>query len=320
MHRNKFLFIDWISPENHNGFNQAFFGAIDVKNASVIFFNKNCRVNNQNIKYIDKPKQGRFARMLSVYMLAIKSKKPIFFLTYDHLCIIPLLLFKKNIFVFEHNTTPYSHEKIKSIIQKIFLKKLNRFCQFPQQHERLLEIKQKSYYIGSPLLKINHINNTTNPKCIIIQSNRVSRNSVKVINDCAKKYNIVIRNSSLKGAKIDIKDLNPSIEVVEWLDVEEKHSNIEGILIATDDDLRGSGWFNEAISRGLCILFIYENMSNIFASTFPNYNYSVIKNAAEIEKGIGTFEKFSDEDLNNLIINYNNKFSDRYENNININS
>jgi len=134
-----------------------------------------------------------------------------------------------------------------------------------------------------------------------------------VINDCAKKYNIVIRNSALKSAKINKKDLNPSIEVVEWLDVEEKHSNIEGILIATDDDLRGSGWFNEAISRGLCIFFIYKNMSNIFASTFPNYNYSVIKNAEDIEKGISAFAKFSEKDINNLIINYNNKFSDRYE-------
>ncbi len=316
MHKNKFLFIDWISPANHNGFNQAFFDAINVKNASVVFFNKKCKVNNQNIKYIDKPQQGRFARMLSVYILAIKSKKPIFFLTYDHLYIIPLLLFKKNIFAFEHNTTPYSYEKIKSIIQKIFLKKLNRFCQFPEQHQRLLNIKQKSYYIGSPLLKINHTNNSTNSKCIIIPSNRVSRNSVKVINACANKYNIVIRNSALKSAKIDIKELHPSIEVVEWLDIEERHSNIEGILIATDDDLRGSGWFNEAISRGLCILFIYENMSNIFASTFPNYSYSVIKNAGDIEKGIGAFAKFSEKNLNNLIINYNTKFSDRYENNI----
>ena len=314
MHKNNFLFIDWISPPNHNGFNQAFFDTIDVKNADVILFNKNCQISNQNIKYIDKPKQGRFARMLSVYILAIKSKKPIFFLTYDHLCIIPLLLFKKNIFAFEHNTTPYGHEKIKSIIQKIFLKKLNRFCQFPQQHERLLEIRQKSYYIGSPLLKINHTKNNENPKCIIVPSNRVNRNSLKVINDCAKNYNIVIRNSALKSAKINKKDLNPSIEVVEWLDIENKHSNIEGILIATDDDLRGSGWFNEAISRGVCILFIYENMSNIFASTFPNYKFRLVKNAEDVQKGICEFEKFSDKNQDNLIVSYNNKLLERYEN------
>ena len=86
MHKNKFLFIDWISPEDHNGFNQAFFDAINVKNSSVVFFNKKCRLSNQNIKYIDKPQQGRFARMLSVYMLAIKSKKPIFFLKKEVFC------------------------------------------------------------------------------------------------------------------------------------------------------------------------------------------------------------------------------------------
>ena len=318
MHKNKFLFIDWISPPNHNGFNQAFFDAIDSKNASVILFNKNCKVSNQHIKYIDKPKQGRFSRMLYVYILAIKSKKPIFFLTYDHLCIIPLLLFKKNIFAFEHNTTPYSHEKIKSIIQKIFLKKLNRFCQFPEQHKRLLDLKQKSYYIGSPLLKINHTKNNINPKCIIVPSNRVNRNSLRVINDCAKKYNIVIRNSALKSAKINKKDLNPSIQVVEWLDIENEHSNIEGILIATDDDLRGSGWFNEAISRGLCIFFVYENMSNIFASTFPNYKFSLVKNAEDIKKGIDTFENFSDNNMDNLVVSYNNEVSERYEDNIDI--
>ena len=139
-----------------------------------------------------------------------------------------------------------------------------------------------------------------------------------MINDCSEKYNIVIRNSSFKGAKIDIKDLNPSIEVVEWLDIEGKHSNIEGILIATDDDIRGSGWFNEAISRGVCILFIYENMSKIFASTFPNYNYSVINNAEDIENGINAFAKLSEQDLDNMIINYNTKFSDRYQNGIDI--
>ena len=313
MHKNKFLFIDWISPPNHNGFNQAFFDALGIKKASVIFFNKNCRVNNQNIKYIDKPKQGRFSRMLSVYMLAIKSKKPIFFLTYDHLCIIPLLLFKKNIFVFEHNTTPYSHEKIKSIIQRIFLKKLKRFCQFPEQHRRLLDIKQKSYYIGSPLLKINHFKNIKNPKCIIVPSNRVSRNSLKVINDCANKYNIVIRNSAILNAKINKMDLSPSIKVVEWLDIEDLHSNIEAILIATDDDIRGSGWFNEAISRGASIFFIYENMSKIFASTFPGYNYKVIKNSNDIKNGKNVFKHFSKKDLDDLILHYNMKFSDRYK-------
>ena len=52
-------------------------------------------------------------------------------------------------------------------------------------------------------------------------------------------------------------------------------------------------------------------MSNIFASTFPNYNYSVIKNAEDIEKGISAFAKFSEKDINNLIIYYKNKFSNR---------
>ena len=77
------------------------------------------------------------------------------------------------------------------------------------------------------------------------------------------KYNIVIRNSAILNAKINKMDLSPSIKVVEWLDIEDLHSNIEAILIATDDDIRGSGWFNEAISRGASIFFIYENMSNI---------------------------------------------------------
>ena len=57
-------------------------------------------------------------------------------------------------------------------------------------------------------------------------------------------------------------------------------------------------------------------MSNIFANTFPNYSYRVIKNADDIEKGVNTFGKFSKKNLNNLIIDYNAKFSDRYENNI----
>ena len=51
-----------------------------------------------------------------------------------------------------------------------------------------------------------------------------------------------------------------------------------------------------------------KNMSNIFASTFPNYNYSVIKNAEDIEKGISAFAKPSEQDLDNMIINYNTKF------------
>jgi|TARA_B110000438_G_scaffold64797_1_gene65345 hypothetical protein len=316
MHRNKFLFIDWISPEYHNGFNQAFFDAINVKDSSIIFFNKKCTISNQNIKYVDKPHQGRLARMISVYIEAIKSKKPIFFLTYDHIYIIPLLLFKKDIFVFEHNTTPYRREKIKSIIQKIFLKKLNRFCQFEKQNERLLDINQKSSYIGSPLLKINNLNNIKSSKYIIIPSDRVSPDSIKVINDCAKKYNIVIRKSAIKNAKIDIKDLNPSVQIVEWFDLDGRHSNIEGILIATDDDIRGSGWFNEAVSRGVPILFMYRNISNIFASTFPGYSYALAKNANDLEEGISDFRRPSEQELSDIIINYNLKFSDRYHNSI----
>lgn len=312
MPKSKFLFIDWISPEYHNAFNDAFFNAIKAKDEEVIFFNNKCELKNQNVSYIIDSNNGRLARMFSVLKLVRKSKKPIFFLSYDWLFIIPLLFFKNSFYVFEHNTTPYKNEKIKLLIQKIFLKKLIRLAQFPQQKLRLDEINQKAHFLGSPLQSFNDRNDLNSKEYILVPSDRISKDCIAIINEYSKKYNFLIRSSALRIAKINASNLDHSTSIVDWFDIQNKHANIKSIFIATDDSIRGSGWFNEAISRGIPILFLKKNMSEVFSRTFPGYNYKLIQSVKDFDIAIKDLKILNSSESKLIIESFNNDFQKRF--------
>ena len=312
MPKSNFLYIDWISSEYHNSFNDAFFNALKTKNNEVIFFNSKCELKNQKVSYINDLNNSRVARLFSVIKLVKKSNKPIFFLSYDWLLIIPLLFFKRNFYAFEHNTVPYRNEKLKLLLQKIFLKKLIRLTQFPQQTTRLHEINQKTHFIGSPLQSYKNEKNLNSKEYILIPSDRISKECLKLINICSKKCNLLIRSSALSNAQIDPNQLDSSISIVDWFDIQNNHSNIKSILIATDDNIRGSGWFNESISRGIPILFFEKNMSEIFKKTFPNYKYHLIQSIEEFDIAINDLESLNKTESMLTVENFNNDFRDRF--------
>lgn len=313
-----FLFIDWISPEYHNAFNDAFFHALKTKDEDVVFFNSKCRLKNQKVSYINNLNNGRLARLFSIIKLVRESKNPIFFLSYDWLLIIPLLFFKKKIYAFEHNTVPHRNEKIKTFIQKIFLKKLIRITQFPQQTARLNEMNQQAYFLGSPLQSYKNEKNLNLKEYILIPSDRISKKSLKMINICSKKCNLILRSSALRNAKIDFNQLDSSISIVDWLDIQNKHSNIKSILIATDDNIRGSGWFNESISRGIPILFLQKNMSEIFNNTFPNYKYKLIQSVEDFDIAINNLKSLEKTESKLIIKKFNNGFRARFNSILNL--
>ena len=63
-------------------------------------------------------------------------------------------------------------------------------------------------------------------------------------------------------------------------------NNSKGIIITLQSDIRGTGWFNEAIGRGIPLLLSNKKIISVFIKTFPNYPFIDISNLAVNKQGI----------------------------------
>jgi hypothetical protein len=63
-------------------------------------------------------------------------------------------------------------------------------------------------------------------------------------------------------------------------------SNAKGIIITLQSDIRGTGWFNEAIGRGIPLLLSNKKIISVFTKTFPNYPFIDISNLAGSKQGV----------------------------------
>lgn len=127
-----------------------------------------------------------------------------------------------------------------------------------------------------------------------------------------KNIIFLIRSSALRIAKINASNLDSSTSIVDWFDIQNKHANIKSIFIATDDSIRGSGWFNEAISRGIPILFLKKNMSEVFSRTFPGYNYKLIQSVKDFDIAIKDLKILNSSESRLIIESFNNDFQKRF--------
>ncbi len=306
----KFLYVDWMSTRGHNAFNEAFFFALGIKDQNVIFFDKCCTLKNQKCEYVKLFSKNRVFHALVVYWKVLFSKGPIFFLTYDHFFIIPLLFFRKDFYCFEHNTTPSKDEKLKSWVQKIFLKKLRRCSQSIHGKKRLMELNQNSSYLGIPLFE--PIPRTPKVKsvkpCILVPSNRLNKDWLKKIVAFSVPIDIFIRKSAVKNMNLDNIDISPNVKFVDWFNLQDEHSNFIAIYDVTRDNIRGSGWFNEAISRGVSICFATDQTRDLFKSAFPNYPHDMVRSESELKSVIEDRELISSEKVIEYITDMNLQF------------
>ena len=239
-----------------------------------IFSKKLCLENVNNILLKNGGK--RFHRFLSVLKIIRKCNgENIFLLTYDPIFIIFLQFFKKNIYVYEHNTTPEDVHSKKAVWQKIFYVRIIRFTQYPGQLSILKSLNQKSYHIGSPLIYNRRSKFDLKKRdTILIPSFRLSTNEITSILPFLRKERILlkkiegVKHSFLKGYNLELRD---------YIDLKKNISRIFGVLITNKSKIRGTGWFNEAIGYGIPIIITNENARHLFEATFPKYPYIFIK-------------------------------------------
>jgi hypothetical protein len=213
----------------------------------------------------------------------------LFFVTYDPFFIVFLSLLMLDISVFEHNTTPETTNLSKhSIWQLLFLGRLKRLAQFRGQFEILKKLNQKVFYIGSPLriIKKTTVKSKSCGDYYLAPSYRMDLDELSRIIP-----SLGIRKVLVKKAAFDNSE-NAHINKFRRMIIPKPHitendiSNAKGIIITLQSDIRGTGWFNEAIGRGIPLLLSNKKIISVFTKTFPNYPFIDISNLAGSKQGV----------------------------------
>jgi hypothetical protein len=283
------IYIDWISPGDHRSFNESFFKIVGEKNDVCFVFDKKLVINDVDTIFINQNK-GRLKRFLCVLSLCVKYRaEKFFFVTYDPFFIVFLSLLRLDISVFEHNTTPETTNLSKhSIWQLLFLGRFKRLAQFRGQFEILKKLNQKVFYIGSPLRIIKK----TTGKCkssgnyYLAPSYRMDLDELLRIIPSLGISKVLVKKAAFDNSE------NAHIDKFRRMIIPKPHitendiNNAKGIIITLQSDIRGTGWFNEAIGRGIPLLLSNKKIISVFIKTFPNHPFIDISNLADNKQGI----------------------------------
>lgn len=270
------IFIDWISTPDHASFNHSFFSALRLTNARCYVFSKKLIVSTVDC-HVLKSHKGRLGRALGVYKLCWKHRNDrIVFLSYDPV-LLPFLFFIKNIFmVFEHNTTPEGGKWSKHAIwQRLFLRRILRMAQFPGQVEILRKLKQQVIFVGSPISPVSLSGKKSfAPGCgfFIAPSYRASLMEIDKIAPFIQGATIIVKRAVFESSEA-IDRSGVRIEPVEYIDLDKDDEKIHGVVITVNSRIRGTGWFNDAITRRLPIITTNNDARILFRETFPHYPF-----------------------------------------------
>lgn len=302
------IFVDWISPPNHKLFNIAFFSNLSKKhNHKIFIFSKYLVI--KNIKcVVKKSRDNRFWRLLDIINICISIRnKPVFFLTYDPLFLPLIKLFTKKIYTYEHNTVPEKMIDKHAIFQSIFFKNITRYAQFKGQRNFLLRLKQNVIYLGSPLFNLRFKKKESLKNYFIYPNNNKILNLKKKKLQIFNNYKIYCKNV-LSNKKLIKQNFPKNILFVNHLKLDGYEKNILGIIISQNSYIRGSGWFNEGISRNIPIIILNKKTRKLFIQTFPNYPHIFldnIKNENHLKNEIKKIKQFKSK---KYLINHNKKF------------
>jgi hypothetical protein len=114
-----------------------------------------------------------------------------------------------------------------------------------------------------------------------------------------------------------IKNLPSNFYLVKRIKIENLEKDILGIIISINSSIRGTGWFNEAISRGIPIIILSKKTRKLFIETFPNYPHILldnIRNINHLKNEIKRIKKFKSK---KYLIKHNKKFRELLESQIN---
>lgn len=302
------IVIDWISTPDHRNFNRAFFGLISQKITKCFIFSEKLVIPEVGCELLEAP-ESRLRRALYVIRLILAHRNSnILLLTYDPLLLPLALMFGGQIIVFEHNTTPEEDSWVKALWQRVLFRKVRRLAQFRGQYERLTAMGQRVTYIGSPLQQIDMKSTTRN------RSNIYAAPSYRADVELVYKYANILAGSEvlikkLPDGKAHIEPfLGVTLSPVHRIDFHHSSGSLKAILITVDSRIRGTGWFNDAISNNIPIVVLSSKACLLFQETFPDYPFIDMANLTESNdlekalKGSEDFPRFSYISKHNKII------------------
>lgn len=305
------VFIDWLSPHAHLNFNKSFFD--NLKNITIErIYVSDKRLIFRGQKFILFNKySNRITRFLSVLLICLRNgESKIFFLTYDSVFIIFFQIFRKNIYVYEHNTTPESSKNKHGIFQKLFYKNIVRFAQFKGQYDQLQKMGQKCHFIGFPMIKFKKKPHENIKKDVfLIPSSRLSVDEIKKNLDYLTGQKIIIKGEE---QAISLVEKKKSISYQDYIEIEDIYPTILAILITIKSSIRGTGWFNEAIAFGIPLIITNNQTRLLFKRDYPDYPFadpSKICSKDELNKKLDEVDNFSHKEY---IQRHNENFSRRF--------
>jgi|SaaInlStandDraft_3_1057020.scaffolds.fasta_scaffold20366_2 hypothetical protein len=266
------IFIDWISTPHHENFNKSLFSALGLEHALCYIFHQKLVIDQVACKYINT-KSSRIARTLEVVKLCWKHKKEkIVFLTYDPLFLPIILIFNSDIVVYEHNTVPERLNNKHAIWQRLLLSRVKRMAQFKGQVSVLKALKQNVCFVGSPIFPPIKRKKLVKTSCkyYIAPNSYASLSSIKdIIPFLIKNKKIMVKGSSDNLSSIESK----RVFTVQHIDLDGDYVNICGVIVVVKSNIRGSGWFNDAITFGLPIITTNRESEVLFLENFPEYPF-----------------------------------------------
>jgi hypothetical protein len=295
----KMIFIDWISTPDHRNFNRSFFTALQLKSATCLVFSE--RLIIPEVKcLLMTPVNGRLRHALRILRYIWENrKKPVILLSYDPLFAPFASIFKKDILVFEHNTTPQNGLSKHLVWQKLFFGRVRRMAQFPAQYARLLKIGNNATYIGSPILpmKISAQKKRapSTPYMFLAPSYRANILELERYSELLNGA-MILTKKSVGVTSTEVHSVsNLAIQYMDRVEFCHDGRMVDAVIITVQSRVRGTGWFNDSISNQTPIVIIDPDTEALFMETFPGYPFislGGIENPVQFEQLLEQVRRF----------------------------
>jgi hypothetical protein len=307
------IFIDWKSPSNHHHFNTSLLQVLKSKIEKYYIFNEHLIIKDIDYNLVNGH-ENRIIRFFSVIKICIDNyEKKIFFLTYDSILIVFLQLFFKSIRVYEHNTTPEHTYDKHYFYQKIFYRNIIRFAQYKSQVPILKTINDKQYFVGSPIAKMRMPERTKEKNLIVIPGTRIDPSAILKILPFLEEYDILIKNHSRTDEVNKIYEESINVKITDYIDLTDFINRALAVVITNRSGVRGSGWYSEAISRGIPIIITGMLARSLFIQTYKGYPFLSSEDLFDKKNMMNKLEKVKNFNNCNYIKTHNSRILKRVE-------
>ena len=309
------VLIDWWSPEPHAEFNKTFYPLVCAASKLYVFNNKLSGLGRKCI--VKKNHKNRIVRALSVFRICWKHRRSkLFFVSYDDVFLPFIQVFVKKIFCYEHNTTPErSFGNKHAVWQKLTFFTIYRCCQSKSQLDILQEMGQKCMWLGFPISKtVSLVPETFGPVFVFV-SERFSVLDAQTV--MPKLYGrVVAKKQTSRIDEISLPE-DLQLDLVDRISIPLDFLNAEAVVVALESSVRGTGWYNEAITYGIPIIITSAGQQLVFETTYPNYPYikgNTLKSKDDLKAHVNKIKGF---DNKKYVKNYMNGMKMRLSNILN---